>query len=235
MFYFKILVDMLKRFLLCTLLLFVALAGKSQSITIDKIKYEVISPAEASLVDGHNAEGDIVVPEYVTIKGRQYRVTEIGTFAFKKRKKIDSKAENTNIKSIRLPNSIITIEVGAFEYCTALTHVAMSNNLRSIGVAAFEGCTALIEITLPNCLTFLCPYAFTYCSSLKRIVVPDSDPLGDGCVNDVFRGCFNLTSISGHNIEYPTWVVDDLISAPEWTWVNQNLIEWAKNAKRVAP
>lgn len=41
---------MLKRFLLCTLLLFVALAGISQSITIDKIKYEVISPAEAVLV-----------------------------------------------------------------------------------------------------------------------------------------------------------------------------------------
>ncbi|MBR2017012.1 MAG: leucine-rich repeat domain-containing protein, partial [Prevotella sp.] len=114
-------------------------------------------------MDGHNAEGDIVVPEYVTIKGRQYRVTKIGTFAFKKRKKIDSKAENTNLKSIRLPNSITRIGVGAFEYCTALTHVVMSNNLRHINVSAFSCCTSLVEITLPNCLTGLCSYAFEYC------------------------------------------------------------------------
>ena len=109
MFYFKILTDMLKRLLLSTILLLAVIAVMGQSVTIDKIKYEVISPTEAVLVDGYKAEGDVVVPEYVTIKDRQYRVIKIGDYAFKKQKKLDSKAENTNIKSIRLPNSIITI------------------------------------------------------------------------------------------------------------------------------
>ena len=221
---------MLKRLLLSTILLLAVIAVMGQSVTIDKIKYEVISPTEAVLVDGYKAEGDVVVPEYVTIKDRQYRVIKIGDYAFKKQKKLDSKAENTNIKSIRLPNSIITIGWGAFDYCTTLTYVTMSNNLKNIDVGAFSNCISLIEITLPNCLTGLGYGAFFGCSLLKRIVVPDSVPTLDGPVYDVFGLCPNLTSIRGHNVECPTWIVDSLVSAPEW--VDKNLTEWAKNAKK---
>ena len=119
---------MLKRLLLlCTLLLVVALAGMSQSVTIDKIRYEVISPTEAALVDGYKAEGEIILPKNVMIGGKQYEVTKIADYAFKKRKQEMSFYGSKKLRSITIPESVKSIGIEAFEYCESLVDVILNS------------------------------------------------------------------------------------------------------------
>ena len=74
-----------------------------------------------------------------------------------------------SLKSISMPNGITKIENIAFTNCPSLASVTMPNNLTSIGVGVFDGCTSLTSITIPNNLTSIGGAAFYNCSSLKTI------------------------------------------------------------------
>lgn len=159
--------------LLSVVLLLVAVPSFSQSIKIDEIKYKVTSYTEAALVDGFRATGDIVIPEYVTIKGKQYKVTSIGDYAFKKKK--DSKYEKKNkcaVNSIVMPNSITSIGNYAFAYCEFLSSISLSDSVVSIGEDAFEFCERLKNITLPNSVIDIGKSAFCF-SGIESIIIPD--------------------------------------------------------------
>ncbi|MDY5858785.1 MAG: leucine-rich repeat protein, partial [Porphyromonas sp.] len=59
----------------------------------------------------------------------------------------------SSLVSITLPESLTSIGVGAFWYCTSLTTIKLSEGLTSIGGGAFWGCHSLTEINLPESLT----------------------------------------------------------------------------------
>ena len=46
----------------------------------------------------------------------------------------------TNLKSVELPRSLVTIEMQAFSFCRSLTALDVNEGLRVIGQQAFEGC-----------------------------------------------------------------------------------------------
>ena len=94
------------------------------------------------------------------------------------------------VTTATIPNSVTSIGVRAFEYCSKLTSVTIGDEVTSIGDCAFEDCSALTSVTLGNSVRSIGDYAFYYCSSLTSITIPNSvRSIGDYA----FYGCSALT------------------------------------------
>jgi hypothetical protein len=131
-------------------------------------------------------------------------VTTIGDFAF---------WDLTNVTSVTIPNSVISLSSGAFAGCalssvtigcgvtnigdsvfdsSGLTSVTIPNSVISIEDYAFNNCTSLTNVTISNGLTRIIGYAFAGCYGLVGVTIPSSVSfLGDGA----FSGCYELVGI----------------------------------------
>lgn len=108
-------------------------------------------------------------------------LTSIGTYAF----------YNTSIENVVVPNSVQTLDKGAFyqckklksaqidcaivseimfKYCYALENVTIGNNVKTIGPSAFYNCTALYDMYLPQSVTSIGSSAFTNCYALTLLL-----------------------------------------------------------------
>lgn len=95
--------------------------------------------------------------------------------------------------SVTIPNSVTSIEDGAFSGCSGLTSVTIPNSVTSIGEAAFYKCSGLTSITIPNSVTSIEGFVFNDCSGLTSVTIPNSvTSIGDY----VFRNCSSLTSFT---------------------------------------
>ena len=105
----------------------------------------------------------------------------------------ESNALKFGCKTTIIPNSVTSIEVGAFYCCSGLTSVTIPNSVTSIGGAAFENCSDLTSITIPNSVTNIGNEAFSGCSGLTSVTIPNSvTSIGDYA----FSGCSGLTSVT---------------------------------------
>jgi hypothetical protein len=69
----------------------------------------------------------------------------------------------TGLTSVTIPNSVTSIEEGAFDGCTGLNSIVISNSVTSIGNNAFSGCSGLKEIHSKNPTPpTVTNYAFNY-------------------------------------------------------------------------
>ncbi|MBD5272473.1 MAG: leucine-rich repeat domain-containing protein [Bacteroides sp.] len=75
----------------------------------------------------------------------------------------------TNLNSVELPKSLVSIEMNAFTGCTSLTSIQFPEALTSIGNFAFDSCTSLTSIYLPESLTSIGTSAFNGCTGIKTI------------------------------------------------------------------
>ena len=104
-----------------------------------------------------------------------------------------------------IPNTVTTIERGAFYRCTGLTSIKIPNNVTNIGEFAFCGCASLTNIVISNSVTSIGMCAFDDCTSLTSIVIPDS-------VTSIgfyaFGNCTGLT-IYCETLEQPSGWDDD--------------------------
>lgn len=97
-----------------------------------------------------------------------------------------------NLESISLPNGLTEISENAFMGCKILKQVILPEGLMKIGNNAFCGCSSLESIIFPMGLTEIGGGAFSMCDSLKDVYIPDSViTLGGG----VFYTCPALESI----------------------------------------
>ena len=92
---------------------------------------------------GHNTppcySGDVVIPELVSYKGRDYTVTEIIPFAF---------YSCRNLTSVVIPNTVTTIGNHAFEmwFASDLTKVDIGSMVETIGLNAFYRCNKIQQV-----------------------------------------------------------------------------------------
>lgn len=208
---------MLRRLLLSTILLLEVLVVLGQSVTIDNIKYEVISPTEAALVNGVEAKGEIVIPEYVKINKEKYLVTYIEANAFLNCEKLTS---------IIMPNSIVSIGHNAFKWCSSLTSVTISNSITTIEKYTFSSCSSLTNIIIPNNVTSIREFAFSNCHLLANITIPiNFTNIGDMA----FFNCSSVETIIDHSGKCPKWIIKEIMSYPknygnEWqNWAKKQL------------
>ncbi len=98
-----------------------------------------------------------------------------------------------NLKTIVISNSVTSIGDSAFKNCTSLTNITIPNSVTSIGYWAFSHCKSLTSVTIPNSVTSISDYAFYNCSSLTNITIPNSVTSIGGAT---FYKCTSLTSIT---------------------------------------
>ena len=172
--------------LLFTALLLLCCVGtaKAEEVTIDGIKYDVVTKAKlATVISGGNYSGDIVIPNEITYNDVIYSVTSIYIGAFD---------HCDSLTSIEIPNSVTSIGTAAFFWCTGLKSIEIPNSVTSIGERAFDGCSGLTSIEIPNSVTSIGNYAFEDCTGLTSITIPNSvTSIGEG----TFSNCTGLTSI----------------------------------------
>ena len=116
-------------------------------------------------------------------------VTSIGRFAFRCCKFLATVtfAEGSQLKSIG---------VSAFSGTTSahpiFTEIQIPDSVESIGVNTFHFCTNLSSIRLPSNLEVLNAEMFSYCTALSDVFLPAS--LTE-IQSEIFSGCYNLTNI----------------------------------------
>lgn len=122
------------------------------------LEYKLNSDGKSYTVIGMGTCEDVHVSIPGTYNG--YPVTAIGSLAF---------AFNSDIKSVRIPNSVTSIGASAFFACGNLSQVIIPNSITSIGDSAFSLCERLKEITLQGSLSSIGKHAFYGCKRLTKI------------------------------------------------------------------
>lgn len=96
------------------------------------------------------------------------------------------------LKSLVLPDSLISIAEYAFSGCYSLSSVTFGNNITNIGPSAFEGCEALKSIVIPDSVTSIGDSAFDACHNLTSVT------FGNNITNIgylAFYRCESLTDV----------------------------------------
>ena len=97
----------------------------AEKIVVDGIFYNIYSGSfDAEVTESPDKySGDIVIPEMISYRGKQFKVTTIGEDAFRL---------CDNLSTVVIPNSVVQIERGAFCDCENLKNVRFSSNLTRI-------------------------------------------------------------------------------------------------------
>ncbi|MBQ8498089.1 MAG: leucine-rich repeat domain-containing protein [Clostridia bacterium] len=114
-------------------------------------------------------------------------VTEIGSHAF---------AENHELTSVVIPDTVKTIGWGAFSGCDSLISVTLPNGLTDVAGYLFNQCQTLMRLDIPNGVAHIGDHAFNHCEALESVTIPasvekiDGMPFGhcDSLQNIVYKG-----------------------------------------------
>lgn len=77
------------------------------------------------------------------------------------------------VQSYAIPNTIKTIDFGAFYNCSSLEEIDIPESVERISAWAFFACSSLKEIVLPNTVKEYGDWAFAWCKELKSATIPD--------------------------------------------------------------
>ena len=162
--------------------------GNENTVTVDSVIYRLNDDYTAQVISYSGTPGNITISECVSYEGITFKVTSIGSSAFKDctsltsvtiPNSVESIGDNafngcTSLTSITIPDSVTTIGNNAFSGCSSLTSVTIPNSVESIGDNAFQNCSSLTSATIGNNVTSIGSSAFFGCSKLKKIEIPDS-------------------------------------------------------------
>lgn len=159
-----------------SLLLMVALLSWSMVVAASDfddgiLKYTITSPSNLEVrcdgfTNAHTNDESVVIPETVNYNNRTYTVTMIGdgdsTFSN------GSCSFSSKLKSILLPNSIVTINNYCFSKCYSLTEINIPNSVTAIGDVAFQYC-GLTSLVIPESIKKIGNGAFYGNSHLMEV------------------------------------------------------------------
>lgn len=105
-----------------------------------------------------------------------------------------------------IPNTVDSIGVSAFSWCTGLYNITIPNSVKSIGRTAFWYCSNLKTITIGNSVEEIGEGAFGYCTSLTELTIPNSviNMIGDICYH-----CNSLNKVT---------IGNSVISIGDWAF-----------------
>ncbi len=136
--------------------------------------------------------GDIIIPQTVLISGVEYTTTSIANGAG------GIKGDGgfggyTQITSIKMPNSIKTIELWAFANCSGLTNIEIPDSVQSLGNYSFYNCTSLKKVTIGEGMQSIGYGTFYSCTTLAEVIVKAITP--PTLDSNVFLTCPALSTI----------------------------------------
>ena len=147
--------------------LFMTYGSNPSEFTVGDLNYRVnddqVSVTVTGHVNGYDATGPLVIPESVSYGGRDYAVTVIGNTAF---------MYCFYLTSLTIPNSVTTIEEGAFAYCSGFTgDLVIPNSVVTIEPSAFHTCYAFDgSLILGAGVTNIGAWAFNSCDGFTGIL-----------------------------------------------------------------
>lgn len=103
--------------------------------------------------------------EYVSIDGVVYNTAMT---------KLIQYPANKSDTTFVVPNTIESIEYGAFSNCRNLVSIFIPNSVKSIEWWSFVGCGSLRYVEIPSSVTQIGQGAFSYCRKLEAIFIPKS-------------------------------------------------------------
>ncbi len=181
---------------------------------VNGIFYSITSESTACVtydenLSGHN--GDIVIPEIVSLEGKEYVVNSIDKNAF---------YGSTGLTSIEIPSTVTTIGNNAFYGCTGLKELTWNakncpsngdmttSNIEKVTIgpevevlpSCFVSNSKISEVTIPSSISIIGDYAFRNCTGLLNVNIPDSvSTIGAYS----FYGCNGLASLTiGKSVAY---------------------------------
>ncbi|MDY3848903.1 MAG: leucine-rich repeat protein [Prevotella sp.] len=111
-----------------------------------------------------------------------------------KLKRINGFSYCSGLKSITIPEGVVSIEDHAFHDC-GLENIEFPSTLQYIGEWSFAGCYGLKEISIPDNVTNIGERSFFCCSHLQRIKLPSNlQAIG----KSAFEHCSWLREIDGY-------------------------------------
>ena len=111
-----------------------------------------------------NAKGEITILSSIEVNGKTYKVTKIGTRAFR---------HCYELTAVHIPETVKEIGDWAFSTCTSLMTINFPEGITAIEYGCFWECPSLHSITLPTSLTRIDGDAFVNCG-LRTVVVPEN-------------------------------------------------------------
>ncbi|MCR5457080.1 MAG: leucine-rich repeat domain-containing protein [Clostridiales bacterium] len=97
-----------------------------------------------------------------------------------------------NLKSVTIPASVTHLGDYIFDFCQKLEKATFMGSVDSFGQGMFYGCKALKEITLPSGITTIGDSAFLFCERLTSVTIPEGVQFIDSFA---FCDCKNLSTI----------------------------------------
>ena len=134
--------------------------GKSVTFTCETpifFAHDAPAPSQKGYI------GDIVIPSTIKHDGKTYKVTAIDEYAF---------TANSELRSVKIPESVIAIGQFAFMQCFRLESVELPSKLTSISDYAFAE-SGLKAINIPGKVKRIGVAAFNDCY-LKSVDIPNS-------------------------------------------------------------
>lgn len=158
--------------------------GTKQGVVADGLKYNILSEQDRLAgITGNSYTGDVNIPATATIDGKEYKVVEIGCYAFDGR---------TGITSVTLPATILVINNYAFRK-SSLPTVILPQGLRMLKEGCFEY-APLTTVTIPPRIQRVENLAFAYCDKMTEVTLGDSvNYLG----NSAFGSSPKLQKVNG--------------------------------------
>lgn len=130
------------------------------------LNYNVTGNSTVSVGSNKSVTGDIVIPEKITYGGIEYTVTGISKEAFK----------DSQISSVKMPNTLVSIEDDAFLSCENLTSIVVPNSVTSIGNGSFAFCSKLNSLQYGVNVNRIGKDIFTGLSSLETVISLNPTP-----------------------------------------------------------
>ncbi len=148
-----------------------------------------------------------------TYHSQAFAVSGLETFDFGDRTEVIGKKAFASVNKpqiLTLPNSVTTIDDGAFVNCTGLSLISLGDGAMNIGSYAFQYCENLKCIIMGKGLKSIGEICFDGCSNIQEIYI--SNPTPPNCA----KGAFPEVVKKNATLYVPVGSFADYWSAPEW-------------------
>lgn len=184
--------------------------GTKQGVVADGLKYNILSEQDRLVgLTGNSYTGDVNIPATATIDGKEYKVVEIGCYAFDGATSITSVTipatvlvinnyafRKSSLPAVTLPQGLRMLKEGCFEY-TPLTTVTIPQRIQRVENLVFAYCDKMTEVTLGDSVNYLGNSAFGSSPKLQKVHGGDKVTL---IMESVFLNDTSLTTAAFPNV-----------------------------------